>query len=188
MYSREESRAREIRTLLPCVAREDGKLNTRSRRAMRSLLRLFLPLESSVRSRVRYPRKSLTNTKREVSTAVLMADTQTLEKLIAFLKADLLFACCWPLRPTATACQRIRNKIFRWLSVLHGMVMVVVMVHTIYSNRTNVLLVMKLCCELCTTVEVPLQIVCYAIQYDRLQVSEPACEQCRLVIIVSVGK
>ncbi|XP_032684794.1 odorant receptor 49b-like [Odontomachus brunneus] len=98
-----------------------------------------------------------------------MADTRTLEKLIAFLKADLLFACCWPLRPTATTCQRIRNKIFRWLSVLHGMVMVVVMVHTIYSNRTNVFLVMKLCCELCTTVEVPLQIVCYAIQYDRLQ-------------------
>ncbi|XP_018375744.1 PREDICTED: uncharacterized protein LOC108769331 [Trachymyrmex cornetzi] len=28
---------------------------------------------------------------------------------------------------------------------------------------------MKLCCELCTTTEIPLQIICFSIQYDRLQ-------------------
>ncbi|XP_014477089.1 PREDICTED: odorant receptor 49b-like [Dinoponera quadriceps] len=98
-----------------------------------------------------------------------MANPLTMGKLIVFLKVDLLFACCWPLRSTATRCAKIRNKIFRLLSVLHGMTMVVAIVYTIYVNRTNMFLIMKLCCELCTTTEVPLQVICYSLQYDRLQ-------------------
>lgn len=99
-----------------------------------------------------------------------MATALTMEKLIAFLKADLLFACCWPLPPTATRCEKIRNKIFRYVSVLHGMIMVIAILYTISRNRTDLFLIMKLCCELCTTTEVPLQIMCFSIQYDRLQV------------------
>ncbi|XP_019700415.1 uncharacterized protein LOC105190676 [Harpegnathos saltator] len=98
-----------------------------------------------------------------------MAVILTMEKLIAFLKVDLMFACCWPLPPTATKYERIRNKIFRWLSVLHGMIMVVTIIYTIYINSSDVFLIMKLCCELCTTSEVPLQIMCFSIQYNRLQ-------------------
>ncbi|XP_011876332.1 PREDICTED: odorant receptor 85f-like isoform X2 [Vollenhovia emeryi] len=98
-----------------------------------------------------------------------MASALTMEKLIAFLKADLLFACCWPLPPTATKCEKIRNKFFRYFSILHGMIMVVAIVYTIYRNRSDLFLIMKLCCELCTTTEVPLQIICFSIQYDRLQ-------------------
>ncbi|KAL6264154.1 hypothetical protein P5V15_004233 [Pogonomyrmex californicus] len=98
-----------------------------------------------------------------------MTDTLTMEKFIAFLKVDLLFACCWPLPPTATKCEKIRNKIFRCLSILHGILMMVEIIYTIYSNRSDLFLIMKLCCNLCTTTEVPLQIMCYSLQYDRLQ-------------------
>lgn len=101
----------------------------------------------------------------------VMANTLTIEKLISFLKADLLFACCWPLPPTATKWEIIRNKIFRYLSILHGLIMVVAIIYTIYTNRSDLFLIMKLCCNLCTTIEVPLQIFCFSMQYDRLQVS-----------------
>ncbi|XP_070169075.1 putative odorant receptor 92a isoform X3 [Polyergus mexicanus] len=99
-----------------------------------------------------------------------MANTLTIEKLIAFLKVDLLFACCWPLPLTATKFEIIRNKIFRCLSILHGLIMMIAILYTIYTNQSDLFLIMKLCCELCTTTEVPLQIICFSMQYDRLQV------------------
>ncbi|XP_070169074.1 uncharacterized protein [Polyergus mexicanus] len=98
-----------------------------------------------------------------------MANTLTIEKLIAFLKVDLLFACCWPLPLTATKFEIIRNKIFRCLSILHGLIMMIAILYTIYTNQSDLFLIMKLCCELCTTTEVPLQIICFSMQYDRLQ-------------------
>lgn len=101
-----------------------------------------------------------------------MTDTLTTEKLIAFLKADLLFACCWPLPPTATKWEKIRNKIFRYLSVLHGLIMMMAVIYTIYINRSDLFLIIKLCCQLCTTTEIPLQIMCFSIEYDRLQVRD----------------
>lgn len=99
-----------------------------------------------------------------------MTDTLKIEKLLAFLKADLLFACCWPLPPTATKWEKIRNKIFRCFSVLHGLIMTIAIIYTIYANRSDLFLIMKLCCELCTTLEIPLQIICFSMQYDYLQV------------------
>ncbi|XP_072743374.1 uncharacterized protein [Anoplolepis gracilipes] len=98
-----------------------------------------------------------------------MTDTLTIEKLIAFLKVDLLFACCWPLPPSATKWEKICNKIFRGFSVLHGLIMVIEMIYTIYTNWSDLFLIMKLSCLFCTTVEVPVQIICFSVQYDRLQ-------------------
>ncbi|EZA56762.1 ObirOr5-H3 [Ooceraea biroi] len=97
-----------------------------------------------------------------------MADVR-IEKLIAFLKTHLFFACCWPLRSTATRYEKTCDMIFRFFSMVHGTVMIVSILYTIYINPSNLLLIMRLCCQLCTTTEVPLQIMCYTMQYDRLQ-------------------
>lgn len=100
----------------------------------------------------------------------IMENTLSMQKILAFLKTDLVFACCWPLPPIATKCEKIRHVIFRCFSILHGAIMMIAIIYTIYVKRSNLLFVMKLCCELCTTTAIPVQIIIFSAQYDRLQV------------------
>jgi len=94
----------------------------------------------------------------------------TLDRVIAFLKIDLLFACCWPLPRTATKFQIICDRIFRYLSMVNGAFMIVEIIYSISNHLDNVLLLMQLACALGIFCEVPLQIFLFTKQHDRLQV------------------
>ncbi|KAG5311452.1 OR2 protein, partial [Acromyrmex insinuator] len=99
-----------------------------------------------------------------------MTETLTLEKIIAFLKVDLTFACCWPLPMKATKFQKIRNKIFRLLCCLNSIIMVISLIYTLNRKYDNMIFVMKLGCELTAFVQVPIQITLFTLQSDRLQI------------------
>lgn len=99
-----------------------------------------------------------------------MKTAPTLDKIIAFLKIDLLFACCWPLPRTATKGQIIRDRIFRYLSIVNGAFIIVELLYSINNHLDNVFLIMQLACALGIFCEVPLQIYLFMQQHDRLQV------------------
>lgn len=94
----------------------------------------------------------------------------TLEKVITFLKVDLMFACCWPVTPDATKFQIVRNKIFRLISGLHGMLLVIELIYTIIYRIENIRMLMQSSCAAGILFEVPLQILLFTLQHDRLQV------------------
>lgn len=102
----------------------------------------------------------------------IMAWSVTLEKLIAFLRMHLAFACCWPLAPTATKKQIIYDKLFRLFNGLHSMLMICAVAYRIVSQYDNTLVIMQLGCVLGTLCEVPVQIFLFTQQHDRLQVRE----------------
>lgn len=99
-----------------------------------------------------------------------MSGVLTLERIIAFLKVDLMFACCWPLSTEATRGQRIRDKVFRCLCCANGTLMVIALLYTLSIDYGNMLLVMKVGCELSASVQVPIQITLFTLKSDRLQV------------------
>ncbi|KAF3054617.1 Odorant receptor 265 [Nylanderia fulva] len=98
-----------------------------------------------------------------------MACSVTLEKLIAFLRMHLFFACCWPLPPTATKTQIAYDKFFRLLNGLHSVLMICAVTYRIITQYDNILIVIQLGCVLGTLCEVPMQIYLFVRQYDRLQ-------------------
>ncbi|CAL1680769.1 unnamed protein product [Lasius platythorax] len=98
-----------------------------------------------------------------------MACSVTFEKLITFLRMHLVFACCWPLPPTATKMQITYDKFFRLFNGLHSMLMICAVTYRIISQYDNILVIMQLGCVLGTLCEVPLQIYLFMQQYDRLQ-------------------
>ncbi|KAG5332393.1 OR22C protein, partial [Acromyrmex heyeri] len=100
----------------------------------------------------------------------IMTETLTLEKIIAFLKVDLTFACCWPLPMKATKFQKIRNKIFRLLCCLNSIIMIISLIYTLNRKYDNMIFVMKVGCELTAFVQVPIQITLFTLQSDRLQI------------------
>lgn len=99
-----------------------------------------------------------------------MKTAPTLDRVIAFLKIDLLFACCWPLPRTATKFQIIRDRVFRYLSMVNGAFIIVELIYSISNHLDNVFLIMQLACALGIFCEVPLQIYLFTHQHDRLQV------------------
>ncbi|XP_032684791.1 uncharacterized protein LOC116850518 isoform X2 [Odontomachus brunneus] len=101
---------------------------------------------------------------------IIMSGVLTIERIIAFLKVDLTFACCWPLSADATRCQRIWDKVFRCLCCLNGMIMVIALWYTLFTGYTDTLLVMKVSCELSACIQVPMQITLFTLESDRLQV------------------
>lgn len=103
-----------------------------------------------------------------------MSGVLTLERIIAFLKVDLTFACCWPPSAETTRGQRIRDKVFRGLCCLNGTIMVIALLYTIVTDHNNLLLVMKVGCELSAFVQVPMQITLFTLRSDRLQVRDCA--------------
>jgi len=99
-----------------------------------------------------------------------MTEILTLEKVLAFLKVDLTFACCWPLPVRATKSQKIRYKIFRWCCCMNGMLMSISLIYTLYLEHDNMLLLMKGGCALTAFLQVPIQITLFTLQSNRLQV------------------
>lgn len=99
-----------------------------------------------------------------------MACSVTFEKLIAFLRMHLAFACCWPLPPTATKMQIMYDKFFRLFNGLHSILMICTVAYRIISQYNNTLVIMQLGCVLGTLCEVPLQIFLFTQQHDTLQV------------------
>lgn len=95
----------------------------------------------------------------------------TLEKIIAFLRLGLKFACCWPIPRSATNCQILSDKLFRLLSGLHAMLLVAELAYTIIYHVENVRIFMQSTCAMGIMFEVPLQILLFTLQHDRLQVS-----------------
>ncbi|XP_012530584.1 odorant receptor 49b [Monomorium pharaonis] len=93
----------------------------------------------------------------------------TLEKVIAFLKVDLMFACCWPVSRNATKFQIICNKIFRLISGLHGLLLLIELIYTIIYRNDNIRMFLQSCCAIGILLEIPLQILLFTLQHDRLQ-------------------
>lgn len=106
---------------------------------------------------------------------ITMTEILTLEKIIAFLKTDLTFACCWPLPMKATKFQKIRDKIFRLFCCLNGIVMSISLIYTLSNKCDNMILIMKVGCELSAFLQVPIQIILFTLQSDRLQVRDTQC-------------
>lgn len=101
---------------------------------------------------------------------IIMTEILTLEKIIAFLKVDLTFACCWPLPMKATKSQKIRDKIFRLLCCLNSILMLISLIYTLSNKCDNIILIMKVGCELSAYLQIPIQITLFTLQSDRLQV------------------
>lgn len=101
-----------------------------------------------------------------------MGGAITIERIIAFLKVDLTFACCWPLSADATSYQRIWDKVFRCLCCLNGMIMSTTLCYTLFTDHTNMILVMKVSCELSACLQVPVQITLFTLESGRLQVRD----------------
>ncbi|XP_072742704.1 uncharacterized protein [Anoplolepis gracilipes] len=98
-----------------------------------------------------------------------MAYSVTFEKLIAFLRMHLTFACCWPLPPTATKLQIIYDKFFRLFNSLHAMLIICTVAYRIITQYDNTLVLIQLSCVLGTLCEIPVQIYLFTREYDRLQ-------------------
>ncbi|KAL6264153.1 hypothetical protein P5V15_004232 [Pogonomyrmex californicus] len=93
----------------------------------------------------------------------------TLEKVIAFLKIELMFACCWPVSRDATKCQIVCDKIFRLVSALHAILLVIEIMYTLIYRIDDVRMFMQSSCLMVVILEVPVQILLYTLQHDRLQ-------------------
>ena len=100
---------------------------------------------------------------------VIMTETLTLETIIAFLKVDLTFACCWPLPMKATKFQKIRDKIFRSLCCLNSIIMSISLIYTVIK-KYDMFVVMKVSLELTAFLQIPIQITLFTLQSDHLQV------------------
>ncbi|KYN19137.1 hypothetical protein ALC57_08493 [Trachymyrmex cornetzi] len=98
-----------------------------------------------------------------------MTEILTLEKIIAFLKVDLTFACCWPLPMKATKFQKIRDKMLRLFCCLNSIIMSISIIYTLNKKYDNLIFVMKVSCELSAFLLVPIQIIMYTFQSDHLQ-------------------
>ncbi|XP_012224112.2 odorant receptor 22c-like isoform X2 [Linepithema humile] len=93
----------------------------------------------------------------------------TLDRVIAFLKIYLAFACCWPLSPNATRLQRLRRDALRCLCFANSTIFSIVMIYTICKRSDDILLVMKVGCQLSVSAQIPLQMLLFAMQNKRLQ-------------------
>lgn len=103
---------------------------------------------------------------------IIMTEILTLEKIIAFLKVDLTFACCWPLPMKVTKSQKICDKIFRLICCLNGILMSISLIYTLIYKCDSTILIMKVGCELSAFLQIPIQITLFTLQKDRLQVRD----------------
>lgn len=99
-----------------------------------------------------------------------MTGALTMERIIAFLKVNLMIIFCWPLPMTATRFQVVRNKLLQWLCGIHGTLGAISVVYTIWVAHEDPFFVMKLCSLMTAIGHVPIQIILYALEHDRLQV------------------
>ncbi|XP_019885576.2 odorant receptor 45b-like [Camponotus floridanus] len=107
----------------------------------------------------------------------------TLEKVIAFLKVDLLFACCWPVSRDATKFQIVCDRIFRVISSLHAILLMIELIYTIIYRTESIQMLMQSTCAVGILSEVPLQILLFTLQHDRLQYPFPIDRQLLRAIV-----
>ncbi|CAL1680774.1 unnamed protein product [Lasius platythorax] len=97
-----------------------------------------------------------------------MEEKITLDRVIAFLRIYLMFACCWPLSPNATKLQRFLHSGFRFFCCANSIIYIVAVIWTIYKHN-DYMLWMKLGCELSAALQILLQLILFAMQDKRLQ-------------------
>ncbi|RLU26426.1 ObirOr5-H1 [Ooceraea biroi] len=93
----------------------------------------------------------------------------TLDRVIAFLRVYLALACCWPLPPDATKFRRLCRRTLRYLCVANSTAIIVSGVWTISKHGDDVIMVMKIGCQMSAAVQVPLQIILFAMQDKRIK-------------------
>ncbi|XP_029669436.1 odorant receptor 67c-like [Formica exsecta] len=98
-----------------------------------------------------------------------MKDKITLDKIFVFVRVYLTFACCWPLPSNATKRQRLLRTGIRYFGCVNSMTFNIGAVWTLYKHSDDSLLVMKLGCQLSAVLQVPLQLILFALQGKRLQ-------------------
>lgn len=103
-----------------------------------------------------------------------MDEILTIEKIISFLKTDLRVAFCWPLSINATRWQKIVNNIFRVFCWVNGLLLSIALMYTL-SRERDMILIMKVGCELSAFLQIPVQITLFTLQSDDFQVRYVIC-------------
>lgn len=142
--------------------------------ASRRHYRLFTRINNLVQERLKFVLRLLEcpSWVAQALPRVIMEDKVTLGKIIAFLRIYLTFACCWPLPSNATKLQRLLRTAFRYFCCANSVILSVAAAWTLYKHSDDVLLVMKLGCQLSAVSQVPLQVILFAFQDKRLQVQD----------------
>ncbi|KAL0125019.1 hypothetical protein PUN28_004271 [Cardiocondyla obscurior] len=99
-----------------------------------------------------------------------MTEILSVEKIIAFLKVDLMFACCWPLPTGVTKFQENCDKLFRLLCCLNGILMSISLIYTLSNKYDSTIFIMKVGSELSAFLQIPVQIALFTLQNDRLKI------------------
>lgn len=99
----------------------------------------------------------------------VMGAKVTLDKVIAFLRIYLTFACCWPLSPNATKFQRLLHSAFRYFCCINTIIYIITAIRTL-SKNDDYMAMMKMGCELSAGLQIILQLILFAMQDKRLQV------------------
>ncbi|XP_050462598.1 odorant receptor 30a-like [Cataglyphis hispanica] len=92
----------------------------------------------------------------------------TLDKVIAFLRIYLTFACCWPLSPNATKFQILLHSAFRYFCCINSIIYIITAIRTL-SKNDDYMAMMKMGCELSAGLQIILQLMLFAMQDKRLQ-------------------
>ncbi|XP_070169083.1 odorant receptor 4-like [Polyergus mexicanus] len=98
-----------------------------------------------------------------------MENKITLDKIFVFMRLYLTFACCWPLPSNATKCQTLLRTAIRYFACANSITFNIMAAWTLYKHSDDVLLVMKLGCQLSAVLQIPLQLILFALQDKRLQ-------------------
>jgi len=99
-----------------------------------------------------------------------MAIKITPKTAIAFTKIIIILSFTWPLSKSASKFQIIRYKILRFLLSMNAAILSIPAAYTLYRNDYDLPRITKLICLLGAFVQVPLETMQCALQYDRLQV------------------
>lgn len=99
-----------------------------------------------------------------------MSSKITVETAMRLIKILVTLCFSWPLLKSATKFQVIRFKILRFLVCVHVILLIVPMIYTILDNNYDLPKVTKLWCLVAAFIQVPWEIISFALQYDRLQV------------------
>ncbi|EZA50879.1 hypothetical protein X777_10848 [Ooceraea biroi] len=94
----------------------------------------------------------------------------TVDRVIAFLRVYLALACCWPLPPDATKFQRLCRRILRYFCLANSITIIFSGVWTISKHGDDAFMVMRVGCQMSAAAQIPLQMILFAMQDERMQV------------------
>ncbi|XP_026825877.1 uncharacterized protein LOC105283343 isoform X3 [Ooceraea biroi] len=93
----------------------------------------------------------------------------TVDRVIAFLRVYLALACCWPLPPDATKFQRLCRRILRYFCLANSITIIFSGVWTISKHGDDAFMVMRVGCQMSAAAQIPLQMILFAMQDERMQ-------------------